>query len=431
VGERQRRTIVVLGTGYVGLPAALLLAKAGHDVIGVDINENIVRALNQGVLHIKEADLQRLMDDPGVRRNLRAQGTPCPADVFLIAVPTPLDERKKIAEMKYVREATLSIVPHLRPGNLVILESTVPPLTCREFMTPILEKSGLTVGKDMFLAHCPERILPGDVFFEIVHNDRIIGAADQRSRDLAAEIYGSFVQGRLYETDDVTAELCKLMENTYRDVNVALANEFALLAEDLGINPLEAIALANKHPRVNLLKPGIGVGGHCIPIDPWFIKEVNPSHSRLIFTSRLVNDEMPSRTAARIRRAVREISGPRIVAVGAAYKANTDDTRESPAIEVVRLLKEDGYDVNHVDPLVEGMQYRALEEICRGADCLVVLIEHDVVRADLKANRAAIERVMRSPTILRFFSEDESAQVAPRAAVRVTEPPTDVPSEVR
>jgi UDP-N-acetyl-D-mannosaminuronic acid dehydrogenase len=393
-------------------------------VVGVDINDNIVQALNQGVLHIKEVELQRIMDDPQVRRNLRAQGTPCAADVFLIAVPTPLDPRKKVAEMKFVREATLSIVPHLCPGNLVILESTVPPLTCREFMTPILEGGGLKVGEDLFLAHCPERILPGDVFAEIVHNDRIIGAADQRSRDLAKEVYRSFVKGQLFETDDVTAELCKLMENTCRDVNVAMANEFALLAEDLGVNPLEAIALANKHPRVNILKPGIGVGGHCIPIDPWFIKEINPAHSRLIFTSRLVNDEMPERTAVKIRRGVRHVPDPKIVAIGAAYKANTADTRESPALEVVRLLRADGYDVAHYDPLIDGMQYGSLEEVCRGADCLAILIEHDVVRADLRANRTAITRAMREATIVRFFSEDESAPTADHRAPAAAPPVT-------
>ncbi len=401
----KKQTVVVIGTGYVGLPAALLLARAGHTVVGVDINENIVRAINEGVLHIKEDELQAIMDEPGVRANLRAQTTPAEADVFLIAVPTPVDHRKKVAEMKYVRDATESIVPYLKPGNVVILESTVPPLTCRDFMTPILEKSGLKVGENLYLAHCPERILPGDVFYEIVHNDRIIGAADQKARDLATAVYATFVKGNLYQTDDVTAELCKLMENTYRDVNIALANEFAAVAENLDIDPLEAIELANKHPRVKILKPGIGVGGHCIPLDPWFIKEVDPENSRLIFTSRLINDEMPGKVAGKIRKAVRGLADPKIVALGAAYKANTEDTRESPAIEIVKLLREDGYEVAHYDPLAAGYQYPAgasLATVCAGADLLAILIQHDAVLTELEATRPAIERAMRRPAILVF-----------------------------
>ncbi len=399
----DQKTIVVIGTGYVGLPAALMLAKAGHYVVGVDINENIVRAINDGVMHIREDDLQRLMDDPEVRANLHAQLTPCEGDVFIIAVPTPVDRRKKVADLRAVDEAIGCIIPYLRPGNLIIVESTVPPLTCRERITPMIEsKTGLKVGESIYLAHCPERILPGDIFYEIVHNDRIIGGINEITQDKAAEVYASFVKGQLYKTDDITAELVKLMENAYRDVNIALANEFNAVAETLGIDGRRAIELANKHPRVSILMPGIGVGGHCIPIDPWFIKEVDPSNSRLIFTSRLINDEMPHRIAGKIRREVSAIPIPKVVAIGAAYKPNTEDVRESPAVEIVRLLREDGYDVLHYDPLVEAMGYESLVDICRGADLLAVLVPHDRVLAELERDRAAIESAMRTPIIRHY-----------------------------
>ncbi|MBN1122102.1 MAG: nucleotide sugar dehydrogenase [Anaerolineae bacterium] len=397
------KTIVVVGTGYVGLPAALLLAKAGYDVVGVDINENIVRAINEGVMRIKEDDLQALMDEPGVRANLRAQSTPCEGDIFIIAVPTPLDHRKKIAEMSYVDDAVESIIPFLRPGNLVIIESTIPPLTCRERVTPMIEKAtDLVIGETLHLAHCPERILPGDIFYEIIHNDRIIGAMNEEARDMAADMYATFVKGELFKTDDVTAELVKLMENTYRDINIALANEFDAVAETLKIDGREAITLANKHPRVNILYPGIGVGGHCIAIDPWFIKEVDPSNSRMIFTSRLINDGMPARIASKIRKAVREIDNPKLVVLGAAYKPNVDDPRESPAIEIVRLLVEDGYDVAHYDRLIDGMEYESLVEICKGADMLAILVPHDETMAELERTRAEVEQVMRTPLIVRY-----------------------------
>lgn len=399
----EKQTIVVVGTGYVGLPAALMLAKAGYDVVGVDINENIVKAINEGVLLIKEEELQTLLDDPAVKANLRAQSTPCEGDVFIIAVPTPIDHRKKAADMHYVDEAVESLLPYLKPGNLVIIESTIPPLTCRERVTPVIEKAtGLTVGEDIFLAHCPERILPGDIFHEIVHNDRIIGGMNEKTQDMAAEVYASFVKGDLYKTNDVTAELVKLMENTYRDVNIALANEFNAVAGTLGIDGREAIRLANKHPRVSILSPGIGVGGHCIPLDPWFIKEVDPSNSRLIFTSRLINDEMPARIAGRIRRAVRDITDPKLVVIGAAYKPNVDDPRESPAVEIVKLLKDDGYRLDHYDPLIEGMEYASLAEAVKGADMLAILIPHRVVVDELTECRAEIEAAMRTPIIEQY-----------------------------
>lgn len=396
--------IVVVGTGYVGLPAALMLAKAGYKVIGVDINENIVSAINEGVLLIKEDHLDELMQDEQVKANLSAQTMPAEGDVFFIAVPTPLDSRKKVADLSYVIDAMNSMLPVLKEGNLIVLESTVPPLTCRELLTPMIEQAtGLVVGETIYLAHCPERILPGDVFREIIHNDRIIGAKDEKTRQMAADVYSSFVKGKMLLTDDITAELAKLMENTYRDVNIALANEFNAVAQALDIDGEEVIALANRHPRVSILRPGIGVGGHCIPIDPWFIKEVDPANSRLIFTARMVNDEMPHKIAAKIRQAVREAPNPRIVALGASYKPNTEDTRESPALEIVELLREDGFKVDHYDPLVKGdYAYVSLVEAARDADCLAFLVEHDALMADFENKRSAIEKVMKQPIFLRF-----------------------------
>ncbi len=247
------KKIVVIGTGYVGLPLAIMLARSGYEVIGVDIEEGIVDSINKGVLHLAEEEVRQIFQEAEVRRNLHAQKAPCEADVFIISVPTPLDEKKRVADLSQVIAGIESILPHLRPGNLVIIESTVPPLTCRETIVPLIEKTGLKIGEDIFLCHCPERILPGDVFKEIVHNDRVIGGLDERASQMAREIYASFVKGNLYLTDDVTAELVKLTENTYRDVNIALANELAAVAEGLGVDVMQAIELANKHPRVDIL----------------------------------------------------------------------------------------------------------------------------------------------------------------------------------
>ena len=290
----MQKTIVVIGTGYVGLPAALMWAKAGQKVVGVDINENVVRAINEGTMLLNEQELHTLLNDPTVQSNLIARTTPCPGDVFVIAVPTPVDELKKVCDMAPVQAAVESICPFLVKGNLVILESTVPPMTCRKFIKPIIEKlTGLKVPDDILVAHCPERILPGDIFREIIENDRLIGGMDERSTKAAAEVYATFVKGTLHQTDDITAELSKLMENTYRDVNVALANELAQICELLGVDGRTAIGYANKHPRVKIMNPGIGVGGHCIPVDPWFLKEIAPYNSKLITMARLINDEMP------------------------------------------------------------------------------------------------------------------------------------------
>ena len=397
------KKIVVIGTGYVGLPLAIMLARSGYEVIGVDVEEGVVDSINKGVLHLAEEEARQIFQEAKVRRNLHAQKTPCEADVFIISVPTPLDEKKRIADLTQVMAGMESILPHLHRGNLVIIESTIPPLTCRKTIAPLIEKTGLKVGEDIFLCHCPERILPGDVFKEIVHNDRVIGGLDDRASQMAKEIYASFVQGNLYLTDEVTAELVKLMENTYRDVNIALANELAAVAGGLGVEIMQAIELANKHPRVDILVPGIGTGGHCIPVDPWFIKQVDPVNSRLIHTARLINDEVPHKIAAKIRHALRDIKNPRIVALGITYKPDTYDVRNSPALKIIELLRADGYQVEAYDPLAEGYQYSSARDIAKDADCLVVLVEHRIIKEELTQNESEIKSVMRHPIILRFY----------------------------
>jgi len=395
--------IVILGTGYVGFPLAVILARSGFKVVGVDIRKEVVRGINAGHLPVKEKDIEAIFKENAVRENLIASESVEDGDVYIISVPTPLEKRRKIADLTAVVAATESIVPHLKTGNLVILESTVPPLTCREVITPIIEReSGLRINVDVGLVHCPERILPGKVFEEIVKNDRVIGSLSEEARERAKAVYGAFVKGKIFLTDDVTAELVKIMENTYRDVNIALANEFAMVAESLGVDVNRAIEIANAHPRVDILHPGIGVGGHCIPVDPWFLTEVDPAHTQLVSAARRINDSMPMRTAARVREAVADLSNPEIVIIGMAYKPETDDLRESPSIQVAELLRKDGYEIRQYDPLVRQHGYVSLADVARGADLLAVLVPHAEVLAGLHGEMSAIKSVMRTPRIITF-----------------------------
>lgn len=403
--KNSRETVVIVGMGVVGLPAALLLASANYSVTGVDINKDVVNLLSKGALpsHIKEAELQLLMQDSQVQKNFHVQLIPNQADSFIIAVPTPLSSSKKRADLSFLKKATESIVSYLKSGDLVIIESTIPPLTCKNFVTPILEKSRLKVGRDILLAHCPERVLPGNIYHEIIHNDRIIGGVNKKSSQKAKKLYSSFVKGEIHITDDVTAELCKLMENSFRDVNIALANEFALIAERLGVDPKKAIGLANKHPRVNILNPGIGVGGHCIPIDPWFIHEVDAKNSTLIATARKINDEMPKKVAAKIREAVKKNKKAKIVALGASYKPNTADLRESPALRIVEILRRDGFNVDHYDPLIPAYQWhKDLLTALHGTNLLVVLVPHTMILSEIHEHKSEIKHILRDSNILFF-----------------------------
>lgn len=385
--------VVVVGTGFVGLPLALLLAANGKRVCGVDIDENLVEAINDASLNLDEAKLQSLFEDDAVQANLHAQSEPRSADAFVISVPTPLSEPEKSPDLSHVEAAIDAIIPYLEQGDLINVESTVPPQTHSRVIAPELAAAGFEPGEDVQLAHSPERILPGNVFEEIVANDRIIGGIDDASARRAAKVYEPFLDGAVYYTGLVSAELCKLMENTYRDVNVALANEFALIGQELDVDASEVISLANNHPRVDILQPGIGVGGHCLPVDPWFLNESDPEHTNLITTARRINDMMPRIAARKVRLAVRDYKSPRILALGATYKPGTYDIRNSPAMEVVERLREEGYDIDHYDRHVDGMGYETLETLLdeTDPDFLLQLVPHGDTSGEIETARPVLD----------------------------------------
>jgi UDP-N-acetyl-D-mannosaminuronic acid dehydrogenase len=384
--------ICMLGLGYIGLPTASMFAVAGQTVIGVDPAPRVQEALGSGSLPIEEPELKTLVAAALNSGNLRVQTRPEPADAFILAVPTPLDERTKRADLTYVEQAARDITPLLRRGNLVVLESTVPPGTTRDVLAPILAAGGLEPGRDFCVAHCPERVLPGRILFELAENDRIAGGLTPTCAERAAELYGSFVKGAIMRTDATTAEMVKVMENTYRDVNVALANEFALIAERVGVNIWSAIRLANHHPRVNVLRPGPGVGGHCIAVDPWFLVGAAPEDATLIRSARAVNDGMPGHVLALLAEMV---APPAPVAfLGVTYKAEVDDIRESPALEVARQAVQAGYDVRLCDPHVTPgapelpAKVVPIEQAFSGAEAVVLLVDHTVF-ADLDIDLVA------------------------------------------
>ncbi|GAB4477441.1 MAG: nucleotide sugar dehydrogenase [Anaerolineales bacterium] len=389
--------ICVLGLGYIGLPTASTFATHGVQVVGVDVNPQVVHTLRNGGLHIQEPGLRTLVQAALRSGNLVIQEQPSEAEAFIIAVPTPFRENK-LADLRAVEAAAQAIVPFLRKGNLVVLESTSPPLTTVGKVAPLLETSGLKSGEDFYLAYVPERVLPGSILRELIENDRVIGGINRPSAEAARDLYNLFVRGEILLTDATTAEMVKLMENTYRDVNIAVANEFARLAERFGINVWEAIELANRHPRVNILRPGPGVGGHCISVDPWFLVEAAPDLAHLIRTARQVNDGQPQHVVELVQQAFGELSGLRIAALGLAYKADVDDLRESPAIEICHLLQQAGADVVAFEPYRQESQVEEvplgtdLSQVLQGADLLAVLVAHRPFRNLSAANAGRMMR---------------------------------------
>lgn len=378
------KRVCVVGLGYIGLPTASLLATRGYSVFGMDIASSVVETINRGEIHIIEPELEPLVRSAVRSGNLRASLTPSQADVFLIAVPTPA-ARDHQPDLSHVEAAARSIAPFVRAGNLVILESTSPVGTTENIVAETLRGAGLGVGKDVFVAYCPERVLPGRILTELIENDRVVGGINAASSQAAVAFYETFVRGRIVATDSRTAEMVKLTENCFRDVNIAFANELSMICEKEGINVWELIRLANRHPRVNILQPGPGVGGHCIAVDPWFIVAGAPKEARLIRAAREVNDSKPDWVVDKVAAAAAGLKSPRIACLGLAYKADISDLRESPAIEVVRKLIQRGVgEVMVCEPyLPQHPEYElvTLEEAVRRADIIVILVDHAPFRA--------------------------------------------------
>jgi UDP-N-acetyl-D-mannosaminuronic acid dehydrogenase len=390
---KNSQKIVVMGLGYIGLPTASMLATKGHQVLGVDVNEAAVSLINAGKIHIVEPDLDILVRSAVNSGNLKASLVPEEADCFILAVPTPFTTTptsEKFPDISYIEAATRAIAPFLCAGNLVILESTSPVGTTERIAEILAElrpdlinpKLSLQNSTLFHLAHCPERVLPGHIIRELVDNDRIIGGINKASAEKARDLYKTFCNGGIFLTDSKTAEMSKLVENSSRDVNIAFANELSMICDKLGINVWELIGLANKHPRVNILNPGPGVGGHCIAVDPWFIVAAAPHEARLIRTAREVNDFKPHWVMERVRAKAERFKSPVIGCLGLAFKANIDDLRESPALEITRELIASGIGkVMACEPNANGhfkeFPLYELSDVLKEADILVVLVDHD------------------------------------------------------
>ena len=386
--------ICVIGMGYIGLPTAALMAKAGHEVVGVDVNRKAVDTINAGHIHIIENGLEDLVKEVVSSGALKAQTSPCEADAFILAVPTPVHEDEgHTPGLEYVDAATQSIAPFVKGGNMVILESTSPVGTT-ERIAENLAKHGVDTSK-VYSAHCPERVIPGRALIELVGNDRIIGGMTPEATKAVKALYATFVNGELLETNSRTAEMSKLTENSFRDVNIAFANELSMICDDLGIDTMELINLANHHPRVNILTPGCGVGGHCIAVDPWFVVSRSPERAKLIRCAREENDFKSDWVIGKVRETYRAFGKfrPKIAILGLAFKPDIDDLRASPAIKIAaKLVKESIADWMVVEPNIEShpqFELTPYEEAVAKADVIVVLVKHSKFKGLVGRNPAA------------------------------------------
>lgn len=392
------KKVCVIGLGYIGLPTAALLARSGFDVRGVDVAHHVVDTINEGRIHIVEPDLDLFVQDAVTSGKLRAYRTPQPSDIYMICVPTPFHESGDVPQpnLDFVLSATRSIAPLLKAGDCVILESTSPVGTTEQ-ISDTLANEGVDVSA-LHIAYCPERVLPGKIMTELIENDRIVGGITAEAAQVIGDFYRGFVRGEVLQTDARTAEMCKLTENSFRDVNIAFANELSLICAKEGIDVWKLIKLSNRHPRVNILQPGTGVGGHCIAVDPWFVVARNPKEAQLIRKAREVNNYKTAWVIEQIRNAASEankrgIEKPVIACLGLAFKPDIDDLRESPAVHVAEALLRAEFDVVVVEPNIDesdGFVMCDIEDVLTKADVIAVLVKHHQFLApELKTALAA------------------------------------------
>jgi len=380
----KNKTVCVIGLGYIGLPTAAILASNGYDVVGVDLNRFVVDTINTGQIHIVEPDLELYVRSAVLGGKLKAFTEPQEADIYIICVPTPFHEGDGVPQpnIDFVLTAAYGIAGFLKQGTLVILESTSPVGTTKK-ISEVLASNGVDTNK-ISLAYCPERVLPGKIMRELIENDRVIGGLTQEATKLVADFYRTFIQGEVLETDSKTAEMCKLTENSFRDVNIAFANELSMISAKEGINVWNLIQMANRHPRVNILQPSVGVGGHCIAVDPWFIVARDPENAQLIRSAREVNNFKTNWAIDQIKIAMAEASArvgrkPKLACLGLSFKPDIDDLRESPAVRVVETLFSQGFDVIAVEPNIESHEIftlSTLEEALHGSDVIAILVKH-------------------------------------------------------
>ncbi|WGF93444.1 UDP-N-acetyl-D-mannosamine dehydrogenase [Aequorivita marisscotiae] len=378
----NKPTVVMMGLGYIGLPTAALIASKKLNVTGVDISQSVVNTINEGKIHIVEPELDGLVHHVVKHGYLKASTAPIIADVYLIAVPTPFKE-EHVPDLSYVESAVKNIIPTLEKGALVILESTSPVGTTHKIQEIIFEERPDLKG-EIFIAYCPERVLPGNVIYELEQNDRAIGGIDEASTEKAVWFYKHFVKGELHKTNSQTAEMCKLVENSSRDVQIAFANELSMICDKANINVWELIRLANKHPRVNILQPGTGVGGHCIAVDPWFIVSEFPEESKIIRNAREINNYKTEWAIEKLKNAALQFKvdtgkDAKIACMGLAFKPNIDDLRESPALHVAQQLKTDGFNVQFVEPNLKShskFNLTSVSEAKETSDIMVFLVAH-------------------------------------------------------